>query len=161
MYITLQKRHFLTSLRLMYMFWTPAFQQRHARAQSRPFAERDPPTMYYVRALSKLATQRTHLARRRRYNRYLMPRMPWSLSIWLEMFAVVAASISKKVCWLRASTSSTSWARRTRRGLRSGRRSFTRHDAAGGQRLHPQPADGTPAFHRHGGHHPHLPGNRR
>ena len=51
--------------------------------------------------------------------------------------------------------------RRARRGLWTGRRSFARYDAAGGQRLHPQPADGTPAFHCHGSHHLYFPGNRR
>ena len=50
---------------------------------------------------------------------------------------------------------------RARGGLRSGRRSFARYDAPGRQRLHPQPAHGTTALHRHSRHHLYLPGNRR
>ena len=84
-----------------------------------------------------------------------------AIPFWLEMFAVVAASISG-VCWLRASTSSTWWARsRSRWSAVWAAVFFARHDAAGGQRLHPQPADGAAAFHCHGSHHLYFPGNRR
>ena len=102
-----------------------------------------------------------HLARRRRYDRY-----PTCFGCH-GRYSVLARNVRRRrgfnlgrVGRARAQTRPGGCSC-TRRGLWLGRRSFTRHDAAGGQRLHPQPADGAAAFHCHGSHHLYFPGNRR
>ena len=56
------------------MFWTPDIpampRPRPVPTVCRAIRSQSPSTMYYVRALFKPTTQRTHLARRRRYDHY-------------------------------------------------------------------------------------------
>ena len=102
-----------------------------------------------------------HLARRRRYNHYLTCLRCHGRYSVLARDVRCCRCIDLGCTGCARAQARPGGRRRARGSLRSGRRSLARHDATGGQRLHPQPADGTPAFHCHGSHHLYFPGNRR
>ena len=123
------------------------------RAQSRPFTEQwghnlpQPCTMYGHCPIQ--LPKGPHLARRRHCNRYRTRLRCHGCHPVLarDVRCCRGVDFGRAGC-TRAQTRSGG-RRRARRGLRSGRRSFARYDASGGQRLHPQPAHGAAAVHRH------------